>query len=152
MAWHVALVPDSEEIAAVARIEWVEDALAAPLEPVKEFPFGGAEQVAFVNELEVIHRRILQSRPHYCLHILATKPEHQGKGAASSLLTHLAAMADARNAPVYIQATPSGVPLYKKWGWTETGEVLKAPVGVATSADPHSDDAVFTMMIREPIS
>ncbi|EJD44885.1 hypothetical protein AURDEDRAFT_166068 [Auricularia subglabra TFB-10046 SS5] len=152
MAWHVALLPESDEIAAIARTEWVEDALAAPLEPVSAVPFGGPEQAAFFNELDIIHRRVMQSKSHYCVHILATKPAHQGKGAAASLLQHIGSTADARKVPVYLEATPIAVPVYKKLGWRETGEILKAPIGVATDADPQRNDAVITVMLREPVS
>lgn len=66
MVWLVAQLPDSHDIAAVARWERIDDACASALEPVTAVPFGGPEQIRFFDELGPMHRRIMGSRPHYC--------------------------------------------------------------------------------------
>ncbi|KZV80271.1 hypothetical protein EXIGLDRAFT_429573 [Exidia glandulosa HHB12029] len=144
MFWLVAHLPDSQDIAAVARYERVDDACAVPLEPVTDVPFGGPEQIQFFEELDRMHRQFMRSRPHYCLHILATLPARQGQGAASALLRHVSDIADAQGRPIYLEAAPGSLPVYLKNGFTPAGAVLRIPAGTT-----GIQDSVVTAMIRE---
>ena len=166
MSWTVAQEEESGDIACVMRTEKIEDALAIPYEPVTSVAYGGPEQVAFFDAITKVHRQTMGSRSHYCvyscgtsswritnqfansigLHIMATHPAQQGRGAARALLQYLADIADDTGLPVYLEATPEAVPVYRKFGWLETGATEPFPVGAAVNPAPM----VVTMMLREP--
>lgn len=50
---------------------------------------------------------------------LYTLPVYQGRGCASALLHWCIAAADARNARIYLESTPSAHNLYRKAGWED---------------------------------
>jgi len=77
---------------------------------------------------------------------MATHPDHQGRGAARALLEHLVNIVDGEGYPVYLQAMPGPVEIYRRFGWIETGVVVPLPTGAALD----SQTVVLTMMLREP--
>lgn len=81
------------------------------------------------------------------VHILATVPECQGRGAASALLRHISHMADTEGRPLYLEAAPGSLPVYLKHGFREVGETLRLPAGTTSVTD-----SVVTAMVREPVS
>jgi hypothetical protein len=52
------------------------------------------------------------------LGILATDPKYERRGAATSLIRWGIGHAAAEKMPIWIEATPTGYPLYQKLGWT----------------------------------
>ncbi|KAJ5701869.1 hypothetical protein N7488_009417, partial [Penicillium malachiteum] len=81
------------------------------------------------------------------LDFLATLPSHRGKGFGSALLEWGIEKADALQARIYLEATPEGVALYKRYGWKpiEDFKLEMKLYGVA-------GEEVFTVMVREPQS
>ncbi|KAH7097667.1 hypothetical protein BKA62DRAFT_623535 [Auriculariales sp. MPI-PUGE-AT-0066] len=146
MLWTLAQDAATGEIVCVMRTEEVENALETPYEPVNSVAYGGSDQVTFFDNITRIHRDFMKSRPHRCLHIMATHPAHQGRGAARALLSHLTQIADAEGRPLYLEATQEAVPVYAKFGWVPTGAMEVLPTGALEVAPKE----VVTMMIREP--
>jgi len=81
------------------------------------------------------------------VHIFATDPQHQRRGAGRALLTQLATQADAENKPVYLESSPSAVTVYKKLGFVETGVKFRFPDG--DEIEPL--EVILTVVAREPI-
>ncbi|KAJ5627406.1 hypothetical protein N7528_004833 [Penicillium herquei] len=79
------------------------------------------------------------------LDFLATLPSHRGKGFGSALIEWGIEKADALQARIYLEATPEGVALYKRYGWKpiEDFKLDMKLYGVA-------GEEVFTVMVREP--
>ncbi len=58
------------------------------------------------------------AEPHYYLEYLGVEPGYQGKGFGSSILQHLAAMADENGIGCYLEnANPLNVKLYQRFGF-----------------------------------
>ena len=86
---------------------------------VDTFPAGGDRENArvFFSDLDAQHRRFMTAAdgthiPHWYLELIATHPEHQGKGAAGALLRWGEQRADADQVPCYLDATPDGRRVY----------------------------------------
>lgn len=79
------------------------------------------------------------------LHILAVLPFHQRQGLGSILIREGLAAADRDSARTYIEASPAGLGLYKRFGWkeVETIHIDMTPHGGTGTATEHC-------MIREP--
>ncbi len=50
---------------------------------------------------------------------LATRPSHQHRGAATMLLRWLIDLAEREGLDLYLQATPTGYPLYRQFGFED---------------------------------
>jgi len=164
MVWTVAEDTESREIVSVMRTCKIEDALAEPLTLTTTVAFGGQDQMKFYDAIKKAHREQMGSRPHYCelislsvvrssrrrgesgLYTMATHPDRQGRGAARVLLEYLVNIVDGEGYPVYLQAMPGPVEIYRRFGWVETGMVEPLPKGAALD----SETVVLTMMVREP--
>lgn len=79
------------------------------------------------------------------LHILAVLPSHQCQGLGSILIREGLAAADRDNARTYIEASPAGLGLCKRFGWKEVEAIHidMTPHGGTETATEHC-------MIREP--
>ncbi|KAF2012269.1 hypothetical protein BU24DRAFT_273462 [Aaosphaeria arxii CBS 175.79] len=73
-------------------------------------------------------REILANRPHYVLYTLVTHPEHHRKGAGGLLVDWGCREADKRNVECYLEASPMGEPLYKRFGF-ERVKVVELDLG-----------------------
>lgn len=51
------------------------------------------------------------------MELLFTDPEYGRKGCGSMILQHGLELADRDGLPSYIDASPMGAPLYRKFGW-----------------------------------
>ncbi|KAF7174475.1 hypothetical protein CNMCM5623_007358 [Aspergillus felis] len=79
------------------------------------------------------------------LELLATHPQHQGKGVGKALLDWGVRMADERNVQIYLEATPEGYPLYSKCGWRDMEDLV-----LDYSLYGGEGKGTFVVMIREP--
>ncbi|GLB34348.1 putative acetyltransferase (GNAT) domain containing protein [Lyophyllum shimeji] len=79
------------------------------------------------------------------LELLLTHPQHQGKGVGKALLDWGVRKADQKNARIYLEATPEGYPLYRKYGWRDVGELV-----MDFSLYGGEGDARYVVMIRKP--
>ncbi|GFF78261.1 hypothetical protein IFM61392_00374 [Aspergillus lentulus] len=79
------------------------------------------------------------------LELLVTHPQHQGKGVGKALLDWGVRMADQKNARIYLEASPEGYPLYRKYGWRDVEDIV-----IDYSVYGGEGDARYVVMIREP--
>ena len=71
------------------------------------------------------------------LEILGTAPEHQGKGAAGKLIRWGVEQADANGVEAYVEASPTGRPVYEHFGFKAVEEYR-----------PSTGNYVETFMVR----
>ncbi|KAK8041575.1 hypothetical protein PG994_014582 [Apiospora phragmitis] len=88
----------------------------------------GALGTDFFTMLEQKHKEHMGSRPHWYLELLAVRKSYHGKGLGKHLLSWGLERADKDGLETYLQASPAGVPLYRKYGFEdiETVHVSKA--------------------------
>ncbi|EJD37072.1 hypothetical protein AURDEDRAFT_188163 [Auricularia subglabra TFB-10046 SS5] len=141
--WLVAVEQETQEVAAIAKWDRIANLCATDFVPATSSAFGGPPQVDFYNHQELVHRRIMGDRPHYWLHILATRPSFQRTGAASALLRNLTETADTEQLLLYLEAAPGSLPVYQKFGWTAM-ESLSMPTIAGLP------DASEVVMLRQP--
>lgn len=64
------------------------------------------------------------SVPHWHLALIGTDPAARGRGAASALIRHRLAVADARGHGTYLESSsPANVPIYERYGFAEIGAI-----------------------------
>ena len=85
--------------------------------------------------------RKLGSEPQWYLHVLATRPEHQGKGHTSVLMRSILARADEEGLPCTLVCPRHNIPVYEHFGFKVVDETQFA----------DSDLFVYNMR-REPLS
>jgi GNAT superfamily N-acetyltransferase len=100
--------------------------------------------------LEKMQKKWVDEENMYLMGLLATDPQFQGKGCGTMLLKYGLEKADKEGRKAYIEATPAGLPLYKKLGWVvvDEAEIVNA------SKDVPDDERrwINWIMIREPIA
>ncbi|KFY12801.1 hypothetical protein V492_03651, partial [Pseudogymnoascus sp. VKM F-4246] len=100
--------------------------------------------------LDRMQKKWVDEENMYLMGLLATDPEFQGKGCATMLLRHGLDMADRDGRKAYIEATPAGLPLYKKLGWVVVDEAEIISVNKDTPEDERR--WINWVMIREPVA
>ncbi|KFY96612.1 hypothetical protein V500_02403 [Pseudogymnoascus sp. VKM F-4518 (FW-2643)] len=100
--------------------------------------------------LDRMQKKWVEEENMYLMGLLATDPEFQGKGCGTMLLRHGLELADREGRRAYIEATPAGLPLYKKLGWVvvDEAEIVNA------SRDTPEDERrwINWIMIRGPVT
>lgn len=89
----------------------------------------------------------LRSPPVKGLSLIATNPKYFNQGAAKALILPMLEIADSEGRRTYLEATPTGRPLYEKWGFRVV-DVLEFNLDELT-ADQHGLYKI-SIMIREP--
>jgi ribosomal protein S18 acetylase RimI-like enzyme len=75
-----------------------------------------------------------QAQPHAYLSLLATHPDHRGKGIAQALLRENLADFDARGLPTYLESTnPANDHRYERLGFSRIGEFAGSVEGSVVS-------------------
>ncbi|KAL9601806.1 MAG: hypothetical protein Q9219_002296 [cf. Caloplaca sp. 3 TL-2023] len=72
------------------------------------------------DRLKVVH---MDSTQDYYLKMLFTHPSYQGQGLASALLRQGLERIDAESRRCYLEASPAGLPIYRKRGWKVVDEI-----------------------------
>ncbi|HEX4905711.1 MAG TPA: GNAT family N-acetyltransferase [Acidimicrobiales bacterium] len=86
------------------------------------------ERFRILGELmEVAHPH---DRPHWYLNVIATLPEHQGRGLGARALRPMLERFDASGEPAYLESSnPRNMTLYRRHGFEDTGETIDMPDG-----------------------
>ena len=101
--WLVAQDSASGDIAAILKWEAFGDLSAVPHQTITDVPYGNAGTAAFADLITLTRREYMGNRPHLCMltflfgrslhahattdiHIFATHPQHQRRGAGRALL------------------------------------------------------------------
>ncbi|KAK2749523.1 hypothetical protein FQN55_003220 [Onygenales sp. PD_40] len=87
----------------------------------------------------------------YILELINTSPEFERQGHGSRMMKWGTERADAENAKMFLEATPTGKPMYERHGFkaVEVLRVKLADYGVDGEGD-EDGYVVFTIMVREP--
>ena len=124
--YHKAVDPEnpSGPILGVAAWYWVDD----PQNSTQNIPWGDPRPEiqldCFEASLGALRRWRLNyfhehNQPFIYMAILTVIPEAQRRGVGSALLREGLKEADRRGLPSFIEASPAGLGLYKKFGWEE---------------------------------
>ena len=80
---------------------------------------GAADYREVIRRFEDAH---VPAEPHYYLTLLATHPDHRGKGVGMALLAHDLALVDAEHLPAYLESTnPANNRRYQGVGFEPLG-------------------------------
>jgi GNAT superfamily N-acetyltransferase len=85
--------------------------------------FVGALRVAPVDVVRLVRAKrrgtaAATATPSWCLLMLGTDPQHQGRGVGRALLEHMLARADADGTPVWLETSePGNAALYERFGF-----------------------------------
>ncbi|GAA5853438.1 hypothetical protein JCM8547_002457 [Rhodosporidiobolus lusitaniae] len=74
---------------------------------------------SILQQYDDVRRRTMGDEPHWYLGPMFTHPDFQGQGLAGQLLQHAINLADAHDPaqPMYLEASPAGMPVYTRYGW-----------------------------------
>ncbi|KAL8951066.1 MAG: hypothetical protein Q9222_002938 [Ikaeria aurantiellina] len=99
----------------------------------------------FFAQLDARRKKYVSDDKDYFLHILIVLPSYQRSGLGSMLVREGLAAADRDQARCYIEASPAGLGLYKRYGWKQVDEIVM-------DMKPHGGSGMATevLMIREP--
>ncbi|SPO06094.1 uncharacterized protein DNG_08783 [Cephalotrichum gorgonifer] len=86
-------------------------------------------------------KEIMGERKYWHLHMLAVRPDYQGRGAAGPLIKWGAERADEDGLPCYLDASPMAKAIYERYGFK-----------VADTLVFGGGELVETMMVREAAS
>lgn len=91
-----------------------------------QWPEGSDSKIAdhFFGNLVRRHEEIMRGRKHWYLELVATRPEHQGQGAAGKLLRWGIERADEDVMEAYLEASPDGKPIYEHLGFKEVDRLV----------------------------
>ena len=90
------------------------------------YPSGGDVEIAetFFPQLKKKKLEIMAGRSYWYLNVLVSHPNHQGRGAGRMLLNFGIQLADDDRKDIYVEASPAGLPVYRKFGWREVDRVV----------------------------
>lgn len=71
----------------------------------------------FREQVSAARKKYAGGDAHVILYLLATRPEHHRRGVGAMHLKWGTEKADELGLPAYLEASPMGQPLYKKWGF-----------------------------------
>ena len=111
-----------------------------------------AAELARIRAYDAAVEAALPTYPHWYLGILATRPDHAGRGLGRRLMAHGVARAHADGLPAVLETmNPSNVDLYVRAGWQVYGEttapdvprtwVLVNPPALARDPGSPADEA-----------
>lgn len=73
----------------------------------------------FFGKLAEMHEEMMADRPHWYLEIIVTRARYQGRGAGGMLMGWGVQRADEDGVECYLDATPEGKHLYKKFDFKD---------------------------------
>ncbi|KAI9654818.1 MAG: hypothetical protein M1821_005812 [Bathelium mastoideum] len=86
-----------------------------------EWPDGSAKELNQTKFGQLVDKRVEIMGPmedYWYLELIATHPSYQGRGLGSILLDWGTSRADTEDRNCYVEASPSGLPLYRKFGFS----------------------------------
>ncbi|KAL6240438.1 hypothetical protein RBB50_012639 [Rhinocladiella similis] len=110
----------------VAYSQWMACDKDAPQPEGPMYPSGGNVQVSetFFSQLRNKKMEIMKGREYWYLNLLCCRPSHQGRGIGRLLMQYGVDLADKEGKEVYVEASPPGVPVYKKFGFKAVDKVV----------------------------
>ncbi|OIW34153.1 N-acetyltransferase-like protein [Coniochaeta ligniaria NRRL 30616] len=111
-------------------------------EPVSAYSTEGANDEimeAFIGGIRAMRRRNTRGDPGTCLRNLCCAPTRSRLGAGSALLRWVTELADKEGLPCWLEASPLGYPLYRRFGFQDV-EVLDLRLTERWGAVRSTDD------------
>ncbi|KAK6379967.1 uncharacterized protein PV06_00158 [Exophiala oligosperma] len=110
----------------IAYSRWVDCDKDAPPPEGPQYPSGGNVEVSkiFFPQLRKKRMEIMKGREYWYLGLLCCSPSHQGRGAGRMLLEYGLGLVDKEGKEAYVEASPPGAPVYKKFGFKEVDKVV----------------------------
>ncbi|OBT71100.1 hypothetical protein VF21_09518 [Pseudogymnoascus sp. 05NY08] len=148
---YKAVDADTGEIVAVAK--WVFPHTPTP-PPAALAKVGFPEGVnmallgAFFGRSLEKRERWMEWEDMYQMNVLAVLPTYQRLGIGQAMLASVLKLADEEGRRVYVEATPEGASLYRKFGWVECDERLRFDLGEFKAGEGMLETTLFLM--REP--
>lgn len=89
-----------------------------------------------------LKREIMGDRPCYYLNVLATHPDHGGRGCAGRLIKWGMQKAEEEGVECYVEAQDSSRPIFVKYGWEEVKALVVKEVrrGTVLTWSPKKKD------------
>lgn len=82
------------------------------------------------------------------MNVLAILPAYQRLGIGQAMLATVLKLADEEGRRVFVEATPEGASLYRKFGWVECDERLRFDLAEFKAGEGVLETTLFLM--REP--
>lgn len=124
---HVMCIYDTElpQNSIVAYAKW-EACTKGTMQTGPLCPNGGDQQIAetFFPLLRKRKFEVMAGQNYWYLACLCCSPAHQGRGAGGMLLRYGLELADNEGKQIYLEASPPGVPVYQKYGFSEVDRVV----------------------------
>jgi len=110
----------------IAFANWKSPVAATKPPPGDGYPKGGDEELSafFFRHLTKERLKRIAGRKCWYLACLCCHEAHQGKGAGSMLMRYGMDRIEEDGADGYIEASPPGVPVYKKFGFHEVDRLV----------------------------
>ena len=121
------------------RVDVVEDACAAmwlppdppdladedaPIPPADAWHHYAPDVVARFTVLGDLMEAAHPKEPHWYLGVVATDPEHQGRGLGARILKPVLEICDREGVPAYLESSNErNLPFYYRQGWIQSGEI-----------------------------
>ncbi|RHZ50823.1 hypothetical protein CDV55_100218 [Aspergillus turcosus] len=138
------IIPDAQGQARSEMPVLSDEARAMAAAPARPAGMNVAVYEAGLKALEEMRGRHVRG-DDIVLELLITHPQHQGKGVGKALLDWGVRIADERKARMYLEATPEGYPLYRKFGWRDVDDLV-----MDFSLYGGEGEARYVVMTREP--
>ncbi|KAE8394923.1 hypothetical protein BDV23DRAFT_179311 [Aspergillus alliaceus] len=154
---------DSQEIVGYSKwqldpqlAESVKDRFGSKEVPAPEMKLERRDPVGLNDDLAetmtekvlTVRNAVLGGRPHMLLSLISTIPSHRRRGVASQHLAWGTKLADEYHLPIWLDASPASVSLYKKYGFMAVGTV-ESDLSFGSNG-AASGSYIHTSMLREP--
>jgi GNAT superfamily N-acetyltransferase len=97
----------------------------APVPPADAWHHYAPDVVARFTILGDLMEEAHPKEPHWYLGVVATDPDHQGRGLGAQILKPVLETCDREGAPAYLESSnPRNLPFYYRQGWIQTGEIV----------------------------
>ncbi|KFY03658.1 hypothetical protein O988_01332 [Pseudogymnoascus sp. VKM F-3808] len=103
---------------------------------------------AFFGRLYEKRAQWMQWEDMYQMNVLAVLPAYQRLGIGQAMLSTVLKLADAEGRKVFVEGTPEGASLYRKFGWVECDEHLRFDLADFGAGEGVLEPTLFLM--REP--
>lgn len=147
--YEKAFFPGTGRVIGLARWYLYDSPSTPQAHSTSRFPEGGNAALGeyFFSSMRQTREKHMQGQPYVYLRTMAVLPEFSRRGIGAGLLQRCLKHADARGLKAWVEASPVGLGLYRKFGWEEV-ERLEIPL--EEWGGKEGQRITMTYMLREP--